>query len=179
MKKILFSFIVLVTCFWTAVTSAQEVFSKQEAAGLFSMSLEDWKNNAINAKNAGAAGYDTDGDLSHTMFFQAPNGRVVVTPNYSHSNKSKPWKLSVALIFDGFNAALMQSLTDSELKKAHIEDVYKEMLPEFTVFGNIQILDQNTVIHSVDIFEFGYDEIVDQQGAEKLGCFQNCIVRDN
>ena len=179
MKKILFSIIAASTCFWAVLASAQEVFSKQEAASLFSMSLEEWKNNAINAKNAGAAGYDTDGDLSHTMFFQAPDGRVVVTPNYSHSNKSKPWKLYVAIIFDGFNAALMQSLTDSELKKVHIENLYKEMLPEFTVFGNIQIPDQNTVIHSVDIFEFGYNEIVDEQGAEKLGCFQNCVVRNN
>ena len=180
MKKLLILFSILFT---TQVAGEQtasggsEIFSKQDAAAMFEFSLKEWKINVTQAKKAGVADYDTDGDLAYTMIFYTPDGKVVFTPSFQRNDTSRPWKLSVAIVFSGLQALPMQMMTDDQLKKAFVEDIYWEMLPEFTVFSNIELPDVMTVVQSVQIFEAGFDEIIDKQAAKQLGCFQNCVVR--
>ena len=158
-------------------SAGTEIFSKQDAAAMFKFSLAEWKINVMQAKQAGAAEFNTDGDLNYTMNFFTPDGQVIFTPSYSRSNTAKPWKLSVSIMFKDWQALPMQKMTDTDLKKAFIEDVYYEMLPEYTVFSNIEIPNETTVIHSVQIFEAGFDKIMDEQATKQLGCFQTCVSR--
>ena len=158
-------------------STGSEIFSKQDATAMFEFSLKEWKTNVMQAKQAGAAEFDTDGDLFYTMFFHTPDGKVVITPSYASDNTTRPWKLSVAIVFNDLQAVPMQMMKDDEIKKAFVEDVYYEMLPEFTVFSNIEMPNVTSFIHSVQIFESGFDEIIDEQASKQLGCFQTCVSR--
>ena len=180
MKQLLFILTMLFAnsvCGQQTNSAGSEIFSKQDAAAMFELSLEDWKMNVIRAKQAGAAEFNTDGDLNYTMNFITPDGQVIFTPSYSRSNTIRPWKLSVSIMFSDLQAIPMQMMTDDELKKAFVEEVYFEMLPEFTVFSSIEIPNVTKVIHSVEIFEAGFDEVMDEQGAKQLGCFKSCVSR--
>lgn len=158
-------------------TSSIEVFSKTDAAAMFGMSLDEWKVNVVGASQSGAASYNTDGDLKYTMSFPAPNGFVTVTPSYSESNQSRPWKLSVGVLFQsGSDIGLLAM--DNEDLKSFIEDIYREMLPEYIVFSNF-IFSNDQVIHTAEMFEDGYDDIVGELGKKYLGCFQDCIQRQS
>lgn len=152
-----------------------EIFSKSDATAMFEMSLEDWKQNVIGATQSGAADYDTDGNLEYTMKFAAPNGVVFVTPSYSERDKKRPWKLTVRILFQPMSGIGFLSMNDSELKN-FIAEIYKEMLPEYTVFSSF-FFSGGRVMHSAEMFEFGFDAIMDEGGKNKLGCFQDCIQR--
>jgi len=156
-------------------TSASEIFSKSDAAGMFGMSLEEWKTNVVGASQAGAASYDTDGELEYTMGFPAPNGFVTVTPSYSESNQHRPWKLSVGVLYQSGSDIGFLAMNDEDLK-SFIEDIYREMLPEYIVFSNF-IFSNDQVIQTAEMFEVGYDDIAVELGKKYLGCFQDCIRR--
>lgn len=158
-------------------TFASEIFSKSDAAAMFGMSLEEWKANVVGASQAGAASYDTDGDLKYTMSFPAPNGFVTVTPSYSESNQRRPWKLSVGVLFQSGSDIGLLAMDNEDLKSL-IEDIYREMLPEYIVFSNF-IFSKDQVIQTAEMFEVGYDDIVGELGKKYLGCFQDCIQRQS
>ena len=99
--------------------------------------------------------------------------RVVTTPSYSKTNISKPWKLSVAIIHNP-EASAFFNLRNKDGLKGYIASIYEEMLPEYTVFTKV-ISSSTKVIHEYQIFEYGYDETVDEYAATQKGCFMECI----
>ena len=158
---------------------AEEIFGKQDAQALFSLSLNDWKQNLIQAKAAGAADFDTDDNLEYTMIIETPDGRVLVTPSYSQINKLRPWKLSVSVVFEGSYASLLSNINDRDLRLDLVENVYSEMLPHFTVLSTVELYGIDRVIQSAQIFEAGTNLIIDDLAERQKGCFKKCIKRLN
>ena len=172
MKKILVA-IYLIICVNPAFAADYTVLSKDDAASMFSMSLEAWKENVIGLKSIGRADYDTNGTDEYTLMYDTEFARVVTTPSYSKTNISKPWKLSVAIIYNP-EASAFFNLRNKDGLKGYIASIYEEMLPEYTVFTKV-ISSSTKVIHEYQIFEYGYDETVDEYAATQKGCFMECI----
>ena len=172
MKKLLVA-IYLIICINPVFASDYTVLSKDDAAPMFSMSLEAWKENVIGLKSIGRADYDTNGTDEYTLMYDTGFARVVTTPSYSKTNISKPWKLSVAIIHNP-EASAFFNLRNKDGLKGYIASIYEEMLPEYTVFTKV-ISSSTKVIHEYQIFEYGYDETVDEYAATQKGCFMECI----
>tara|TARA_B100001057_G_C22552614_1_gene834074 strand:+ start:122 stop:679 length:558 start_codon:yes stop_codon:yes gene_type:complete len=182
MKKLLVA-IYLIICVNPVFASDFTVLPKADAASMFSMSLEAWKENVIGLKSIGKADYDTNGTDEYTLMYDTEIygtemydtglARVVTTPSYSKTNISKPWKLSVAIIHNP-EASAFFNLRNKDGLKGYIASIYEEMLPEYTVFTKV-ISSSTKVIHEYQIFEYGYDETVDEYAAIQKGCFMECI----
>ena len=172
MKKLLAT-IYLIICTNPAFAADYTVLSKDDAASMFSMSLEAWKENVIGLKSIGWADYDTNGTDEYTLMYDTEFARVVTTPSYSKTNISKPWKLSVALIYNPQASAFFNLPTKDGLK-SYIASIYEEMLPEYTVYIKV-LRSTKKVIHEYQIFEYGYDETADEYAAKQKGCFMECI----
>ena len=111
------------------------------------------------------------------MGFPAPNGFLTVTPSYSESDQRRPWKLSVGVLYQSGPDIGLLAMNDEDLM-SFIEDIYREMLPEYIVFSNF-IFSNDQVIQTAEMFEVGYDDIVAELGKKYLGCFQDCIQRQS
>ena len=165
--------IYLIICINPAFASDYTVLSKDDAASMFSLSLAAWKENVIGLKSIGRADYDTNGTDEYTLLYDTEFARVVTTPSYSKTNMTKPWKLSMAIIYNPEASAFFNLPTKDGLKN-YIASIYEEMLPEYTVFTKV-IRNSQTVIHEYQVFEYGYDETADEYAATQKGCFMECI----
>ena len=64
---------------------------------------------------------------------------------------TKPWKLSMAIIYNPEASAFFNLPTKDGLKD-YIASIYEEMLPEYTVFTKV-IRNSPTVSHEYQVFE--------------------------
>ena len=152
----------------------QEILSKSDAATLFEMKFTEWKSNVINLSNSGAARYDSLNELEYTLIMDVPLGRVVTTPSF-RTEDSKPWKLSVAIIFNGREAKVLNGLSTNEHKEM-IAEVWQQMQPDFTVMTAINIA-PTQVTHNYQIFETGTFTTLDFAAQRDKGCWQECVQR--
>ena len=159
------------------ISFAQEpsIISKDEANWVFSMYLDQWKQNATKARDAGAAGYETNGANEHTLIINTPPAIMMITPTYSQDNFTAPWKVSLRLIPHKNLSDLWRNSSDVDLKKM-VASTYSQMMPEFTVFTSYTISDE-IVFQDIQILKQGYDMIADEMAAQHNGCFKECIIR--
>jgi len=172
MKKLLVT-IYLIICTNPAFAADYTVISKNDAASMFSLSLAAWKENVIGLKSIGRADYDTNGTDEYTLMYNTEFARVVTTPSYSSSNISKPWKVTLGIIYFPAGSAFFNLMSKDDLKN-YIASIYEEMLPEYTVYTKV-MRNSQTVMHEYQIFEYGYDETMDEYGARQKGCFMQCV----
>ena len=64
------------------LAQAETILSKQDAAAMFRLSFQEWKQNVLAAEAAGFAKYDSMAPLEVTMIADVPFGRVITTPGY-------------------------------------------------------------------------------------------------
>ena len=171
----------LALIFWIIVpfdfSFAQEpnVISKNEANWIFGMSLEEWKQHAIKARDAGVAGYETNGADEHSLIINTPPALMMITPKYSKDSFSSPWQVSLGLISHENFSDLWRNSSDAELRKM-AANIYSHMTPEFTVFTSFTISDE-MVFQEIQIFKQGDDIIADDMAEQYNGCFKECIIR--
>jgi len=161
----------------TNVSFAQEIkiISKDEANWVFSMSMDEWKQNAIKARDAGVAGYETIGTNEHTLIINTPTAIMMITPIYSQDNFISPWKVSLRLISHENLADFWRNSSEVNLQKV-AASIYSEMMPDFTVFTSFTINDE-FVFQDINILKSGNDIIADKMAKQYNGCFKDCVIR--
>lgn len=156
-------------------SSAEEIFSKDDARRVFDLSFQEWKANVMILSEHGVAQYDTLSPLEYTLIVDVPFGRVVTTPTYSSEN-SKPSKISVTIIYRSPESSIFLDRSLDQHKE-FVAEVYNEMLPEYTVMTEINVYQsQLGVVKSSQIFRVGDYPILDATASKHLGCWQQCVT---
>jgi len=172
------SLLVLLSVLTVKLTHAETILSKEDADAMFSLSFEEWKQNVLAAEAAGIAKYDSLYPLEVTMIADVPFGRLITTPGYKDA-KTRPWKLIVSVIFSPEASAIF--LTQSTQRhKALVEEVYKEMRPEYTVMTEMILpRPDGLVMKNYQIFKYGDFPPLDLAGEKSRGCWQDCLKYGN
>lgn len=173
--KFFILFCLLITATMQAHAEKRTLISKDEANWVFGLSLEEWKENAARARDAGVAGYEISETGEHTLIINTEIAMMIVTPVYSKNEDTSPWKASLRFIVHENFEDLWRGLSDSDLKDL-VNEIYSEMLPEYTVFTSY-IMNDELVVQDIQILKRGYDDVADNMGQKTNGCFDECVVR--
>ena len=171
-------FVILSLLIATAMQAHAErrtLISKDETNWIFGLSLDEWIKHATSLKNAKIAGYETNEAGEHTVIFNTEIAIMIVTPIYSINDNNSPWKVSTRFVIHENFEYLWRSLSDTDLKDL-VNEIYADMLPEFTVFTSY-IMNDKQVIQDITLIKYGYDNIADDMGQKKSGCFDKCVMR--
>ena len=125
--KFFFLFILLIIVAIQAHAEKRTLISKDEANWVFGLSLDEWKENAARARDAGVAGYEINEAGQHTLIINTEIAMMMVTPVYSKNDDTAPWKASLRFIVHENFEELWRRLSDSELKDL-VNEIYSEML---------------------------------------------------
>lgn len=130
-KAVLTAITVCIFSFANAV-NAEEVYSKADAAQMFSMSLDDWNANVLSVHTSGAGIGMGQPDTGYGLAMQTTVGRVIITPHYTQP--SKPDFLQVTI---GYPPAMARMLTLEALRESGKISI-DQMLPEFTMTHEVE-----------------------------------------
>lgn len=160
------------------LTHAETILSKEDADVMFSLSFEEWKQNVLAAEAAGFAKYDSLHPLEVTMIADVPFGRLITTPGYKDA-KTRPWKLIVSVIFSPEASAIFLAQS-TQRHKALVEEIYREMQPEYTVMTEMILpRPDGLVMKNYQIFKYGDFPPLDHAGEKSRGCWQVCLKYGN
>ena len=102
-------------------------------------------------------------------------GVLKVTPSYLSNELERPHKISVAVEQTLIESVKTKKFSDLQLKDK-IFKWHQEMLPEFTVMTNIDLIGE-TVQYNFTMFEKGVYPPLDIAAVATRGCWQQCIKR--
>jgi len=154
---------------------AEEILSKDDAKNTFGLSFSQWSNNVKQLQSTGAARFAFAGPNELTLFVLTAGGVLKVTPSYLPNQLQRPHKISIAVEQTPSESAKTKNLSDAQLKEK-ISKWHREMLPEFTVMTNIDLIGE-TVQYNLTMFERGVYPPMDVVGETSKGCWQQCIKR--
>lgn len=154
---------------------AEEILSKEDAKNTFRLSFAQWSENLRQLKSAGMGEVAVAGPNELTLFILTAGGVLKVTPSYLSNQLQRPHKISIAVEQTPSESAKTRSFSDVQLEEK-ISKWYREMMPEFTVMTNIDLIG-NTVQYNFMMFERGVYPLMDMVGKENRGCWQQCIKR--
>ena len=123
--------------------SAEGIYSKDDAAQMFTMSISDWNANVMAVQTQGigqALGNSTDG---YGMAIQTPDGYLIVRPNYR--TPTKPEFLSVTI---GIPPAQTQFLTEDMLQEV-VNLSIKQLEPEFVMTAEVEKVEGGIAIMAI------------------------------
>ena len=156
---------------------SNDIIGKDDAEAMFALGLEEWKQNLIMGKAAGAFDYDTNNQLEWTLISYPPVGKVVVTPSYSENDLTRPWKVSLSIVYYPQYSGALISLNDNEHRDL-IAKAQKQLRPELTLMTKVTVMQKDkTFIHDFQIFEVGKFPLMDTKSTNAKGCIEPCIVR--
>ena len=156
-------------------SQAEEILSKEDAKNTFGLSFAQWSENLRQLKSAGMGEVAVAGPNELTLFVLTSGGVLKVTPSYLSNQLQRPHKISIAVEQTPSESTKTKNLSEAELKEK-ISKWYREMLPEFTVMTNIDLIGE-TVQYNFTMFERGVCPLMDTVGKENRGCWQQCIRR--
>jgi hypothetical protein len=156
-------------------TSAFEILSKKEAERTFNKSLDAWKIDAIKLVSSGSGQVVRDSEISITMIVPVRNSILKITPVFKDGNLTKPWKIAVA-VEQNKELTEKTKLIGEEGMRGLAAKWYKEMLPEYTVMTEFDLVGDTLQIN-FSIFEFGSNLVIDSVGKTTSGCWQGCIKK--
>lgn len=160
------------------LAQAETILSKQDAAAMFRLSFQEWKQNVLAAEAAGFAKYDSMAPLEVTMIADVPFGRVITTPGYRDAD-SRPWKLLVSIIFSPESSAMFLSQSRQE-HQAFVQMIYAEMRPDYTVLTEMILpRPDGLVMKNYQIFRYGDFPPMDLLGEKFQGCWKDCLKYGN
>lgn len=114
---------------WAATAQAQEMISKQHAAALFSMSLDQWNANAMAAVSSGAGKATMMGSGVARMEIVYTSGALLyVLPDYSGA-RARPDSIEVTLAYP----PPMSNMYDQPMIASLERRARTDMAPEFDV----------------------------------------------
>ncbi len=156
---------------------SDDIIGKDDAKAMFAIGLEEWKQNLLTGKAAGAFDYDTDNNLEWTLISYPPVGKIVVTPSYSENDLTRPWKVSLSIVYYPQYSGLMIKLSDKEHRDL-IAKAQRQLRPELTLMTKATIVQKDKIfIHDFQIFEVGKFPLMDTKSTNAKGCIEPCIVR--
>ena len=117
---------------------AEGIYSKADAARLFSMSLDDWNMNVVSIHASGAGVGRGQPENGYGLAMQTAVGQILVSPHYSRPDKPEFLQVTIA-----YPPAIARTLTLEALRETG-EIAVNQMLPEFTM------------THEVENFEGGF-----------------------
>lgn len=130
----------VIACVFSSVLQAEDsdaLLSKQSSIQMFSMSEAQWIANVQAIKAKGLGDYKIASTGEYTVYIRPdPSaGLLAIAPSYSQSEKTRPWKLSVAIAADTPTSAsiyeVMGEVDVAKLMRTAMED----LAPEFSVMG--------------------------------------------
>lgn len=131
--------LIVVFCFPHPVwaDNANAILSKEDSAQMFAMSEVQWIANVVAIKTNRLGDYSIVPTGEYTLYMRpdSSSGLLAVTPSYSSSNKSYPWKLSVSIIADTPAASLLYGAMAEDEVEDLLSTAMNEMTPEFSVMG--------------------------------------------
>ena len=154
---------------------AIEILSKKDAARTFNKSFNEWKNDASLLVKSGQGEAIQGSENSVTTIVFVNNEVLKITPVYKDNNLSRPWKIAVAVEQSREVSQKTKLLGDNGMREL-ASKWHKEMMPEYTVMTDFDLLGANLQIN-FSIFEFGSNSIIDTVGKETGGCWQGCIKK--
>jgi len=175
MRKLLSVFLIIFSILMPLVTKAEEILSKEDAKNTFSLSFAQWASNVRQLQSIGAARFAFSEPNELTLLVLTSVGILKVTPSYLPNQLERPHKISVAVEQTPIESAKTKKFSDKYLED-RIFKWYQEMLPEFTVMTNIDLISA-TVQYNFSMFEKGVYPTIDIVAAESRGCWQQCIKR--
>ncbi len=175
MRAVVSFFFLIFSILMPLSTKAEEILSKEDAKKTFSFSFAQWSNNAKQLQSTGAARIAFVEPNTLTLLALTSAGVLKVTPSYLPNQLQRPHKISISVEQNPIESAKTKNLSDAQLKDK-IFKWYQEMLPEFTVMTNIDLIGE-TVQYNFSMFEKGVYPPMDIVGAESRGCWQQCIKR--
>lgn len=156
-------------------SSAEDLLSKDDASRLFNTPFSEWKQQVIAAHASGAARGLVAPDGTLTLIAKTPSGTLKVSPIYTATSDVKPQRIAVSVEQTPAISKVTSSLSDSNLLEI-IDKTRQQMLPEFTVFTKIDVID-GIAQYDFFIFEIGTLPELDALAVTKKGCWQDCINR--
>ena len=157
---------------------SDDIIGKDDAKAMFALGLEEWKQNLLTGKEAGAFDYDTDNNLEWTLISYPPVGKIVVTPSYSENKLSRPWKVSLSIVYYPQYSGAFMRLSDKEHRDL-IAKAQRQLRPELTLMTKVTISKKDQLfIHDFQIFEAGKFPLMDNKSTNAKGCIEPCIVRN-
>jgi len=156
-------------------TQAEEILSKEDAKNTFSLSFAQWSSNVRQLQAAGLARFAFTEPNEFTLLILTPVGVLKVTPSYLSNELERPHKISVAVEQTPIESIKTKKFSDLQLRDK-IFKWHQEMLPEFTVMTNIDLIGE-TVQYNFTMFEKGVYPQMDIVAAASRGCWQQCIKR--
>ncbi len=171
LKNIIFAIAITVS----GNSMAVEILSKKEAQRTFNKSFNQWREDSILLARSGQGEAIQGSKLSITMVVSTGNSVLKVTPVYKEDNLLRPWKIAVAVEQNLELTEKTKLLGDDGMRKLAVK-WYKEMMPEYTVMTEFDLLGETLQIN-FSIFEFGAIPIIDSVGKETSGCWQGCIKK--
>lgn len=155
--------------------SAIEVLSKKDAKQTFESSYEQWEVNLRNVQLLGFGQVAKAGRHDLTLIVQTPTGLLKVTPVYLPDQLDRPHRISVSVEQRMPFSRVTSSLSDEAIKQM-IAQWQAEMLPEFTVMTNVDLIGGGAQF-DFSIFEVGVSPLMDQVAKQTKGCWQQCLKR--
>ena len=156
-------------------THAEEILSKEDAKNTFNLSFAQWASNVKQLQATGVARFAFTEPNEFTLLILTPVGILKVTPSYLPNELQRPHKISVAVEQTLIESVKTKKFSDLQLKDK-IFKWHQEMLPEFTVMTNIDLIGE-TVQYNFTMFEKGVYPPLDIAAVATRGCWQQCIKR--
>lgn len=167
-------FIVFLFAFASHAVADETILSKDDAKQMFELSFNEWKQNVEYITSLGMAEAQIESPLEITLIADVPNGRVLTTPSYESEN-STPSRLFVTIVFTPPESFVFLAQDDMDRIRL-INEVYEEMLPEYTVLTDIEVYtEQEVVVKNYKIFPNGLYPVLDQAALASKGCWKECI----
>ena len=154
-------------------THAEEILSKEDAKNTFNLSFAQWASNVRQLQATGVARFAFTEPNEFTLLILTPVGVLKVTPSYLPNELERPHKISVAVEQTLIESVKTKKFSDLQLKDK-IFKWHQEMLPEFTVMTNIDLIGE-TVQYNFTIFEKVVYPPLDIVAVSTRGCWQQFI----
>jgi hypothetical protein len=165
----------LCSLFLAGHTSAVEILSKSDAKQTFESNYEQWETNLRNIQLLGLGKVERAGRYELTLIVQASTGLLKVTPSFLPNQLHRPHRISVSVEQTEVFSRLTTNLSDEVIRKM-IAEWQHEMLPEFTVMTNVDLVG-GVAQFDFTIFEVGVYPLMDQLAKQTRGCWQQCVMR--
>ena len=103
--------------------------------------------------------------------------KIVVTPFYSENDLTRPWKVSLSIVYYPQYSDALISLNDNEHRDL-IAKAQRQLRPELTLMTKVRILQKDKIFtHDFQIFEVGKFPLMDTKSTNAKGCIEPCIFR--
>jgi hypothetical protein len=126
------SVIAVFICSFANSANEEAIYSKADAALMFSMTLDDWNTNVVNAHASGVGVGIGQPENGYGLAMQTAVGQILVNPYYS--SPETPEFLQVTIVYP---SEIARNLTLEGLKETG-QTAVEQMLPEFTMTYEVE-----------------------------------------